>query len=109
MLVSQLKSRVALNLHHRTMHLIYGIDACSADYPEVELNDDLAHIGLIESGRDCRHLKLPRTERFDKPIFIQFGACVPLPFNNCAGCNDSPTPISPFPDGPWDSLSNGYR
>lgn len=109
MFISQLKQRVAENLYYQTMSLLYGIDACSADYPEAELNDDLARIELLESGRDCRYLKLPGTERFDKPIFIQFGTCVPLPFNNCPTCNPNPTPISPFPDGPWDSLSNGYR
>lgn len=83
MSLSSIKSRVAKELYYRTMSLLYGIAACSEDYPDEEFQDDIVHIGLLESGRDCHHLRLPPVTRLKRPIILNFGTCVPLPINTC--------------------------
>src|ERR1700760_4946896 len=96
--LSQIKGRVAENMYHRTMTLLYGIQNCAFDYPEPQFQDDLARIDILESGQDCRTAKVPQLphgfytgrdyyERPRRPIILELGTCVPLPIPNCNSCS----------------------
>lgn len=104
--LGQIKGRVAENMYHRTMSLLYGIQNCHFNYPEAQYQDDLARIDILSSGRDCRTMKVPqlpanfyagpkdrdpeyakfwRRERL--PIIVELGTCVSLPIPNCNSCS----------------------
>lgn len=89
MSVTQLKQRVANNLYHRTMTMLYGIKNCAADYSDEQFQDDLLQIDLLTSRRDCSTLRIPPVKplghHHEPPIILEYGTCVPLPINSC--CN----------------------
>lgn len=98
--LSQLKCRVSSNLYNQTMVDLYGISACSQDYPAAEFLDDMLQISLRSSGRDCRtikpscaHQSLSPTQHMEgclvpghPSIIVNYGTSVPLPISSCTTC-----------------------